>query len=158
MTCSYNGIVYNMKTTKICCCCKIEKNVSEFSKHSKKADGFQPRCKLCKRLYDNKYNQEHPKVKNVIRERREAKRNSIRKIICNYLMEHPCVDCGETDIIVLEFDHIHDKVRNISQMVNNEVSIKNIMIEIDKCEVRCANCHRRKTAKQFNTYRNALFV
>lgn len=57
-----------------------------------------------------------------------------------------CVDCGEPDPIVLEFDHVRGKkVRNIADMVNNSYSIDSIKKEIRKCEVRCANCHRRKT-------------
>jgi hypothetical protein len=70
--------------------------------------------------------------------------------IYNYLLTHPCVDCGETRPPVLEFDHINnDKEFNISHMVSSAFSIKRIEAEITKCEVRCANCHRIKTAKQY---------
>tara|TARA_R110000796_G_scaffold23944_2_gene68505 strand:+ start:3628 stop:3981 length:354 start_codon:yes stop_codon:yes gene_type:complete len=54
-----------------------------------------------------------------------------------------CVDCGEVNNIVLEFDHIKgEKLKNISNMVNESYSIKSIQEEINKCELRCANCHR----------------
>lgn len=66
-------------------------------------------------------------------------------------MEHPCMDCGEADPIVLEFDHKADsiKVESVTQMVMNNASWERITAEIEKCEVRCANCHRRRTAAQF---------
>ena len=62
-----------------------------------------------------------------------------------------CVDCGESDPIVLEFDHVRGKkVKNIADMVNNSYSISAIKNEIRKCDVRCANCHRRKTHERRN--------
>ena len=69
----------------------------------------------------------------------------IRAFITAHLKTNPCVDCGETDIIVLEFDHIRDKDFNLSDAARNGVGIKKLKDEIAKCEVRCANCHRKKT-------------
>ncbi|HEY3218441.1 MAG TPA: hypothetical protein VGK15_05070, partial [Candidatus Limnocylindria bacterium] len=34
-----------------------------------------------------------------------ARREVVRRNIVLYLLAHPCVDCGEGDIVVLEFDH-----------------------------------------------------
>jgi 5-methylcytosine-specific restriction endonuclease McrA len=69
----------------------------------------------------------------------------IRAFITAHLKANPCVDCGETDTIVLEFDHLKDKDFNLSDAARKGVSIKKLNAEIAKCEVRCANCHRRKT-------------
>ena len=63
-----------------------------------------------------------------------------------YLATHPCVDCPESDPIVLEFDHVRGKKhKEVSDMAQKAYSIKTIEEEIAKCEVRCANCHRRVT-------------
>src|SRR3546814_8531418 len=69
-----------------------------------------------------------------------------------HLRAHPCVDCGETDPVVLEFDHLRDKVGNVSAMVHSN-ELWRLVDEIEKCEVVCANCHRRRTARRANTYR-----
>jgi hypothetical protein len=64
--------------------------------------------------------------------------------LIEYFRSHPCVDCGETDPVVLEFDHLRDKRFDIS---NRLVSVRweSVLQEIAKCEVVCANCHRRRT-------------
>ena len=56
-----------------------------------------------------------------------------------------CMDCGETNPIVLDFDHLHDKKYNISRMIHDGFSWKAIKKEIEKCEIVCANCHRIRT-------------
>jgi len=86
-----------------------------------------------------------------VRRVREAKRLGQR--IREYLQSHPCVDCGEPDPDVLEFDHLHDKRANVSRLVHLAVSWDVIVTEIAKCEVRCANCHRRRTASVGGFYR-----
>lgn len=77
------------------------------------------------------------------------KRN--KEFIDNYLKEHSCVDCGNTNIIVLEFDHIKGiKKYNIAELKLSSMSLKTIELEINKCEVRCANCHRIVTYNRRN--------
>jgi len=72
-----------------------------------------------------------------------------RKRIQAWLATHPCVDCGEADPIVLEFDHVRGtKKSNIADMITSLHSWPRIAEEINKCEVRCANCHRRKTHRE----------
>jgi hypothetical protein len=72
-------------------------------------------------------------------------RARIRAYIKDYLKANPCVDCGEADPVILEFDHVRDKDFNISDATRKGVSINKLRDEIAKCEVRCANCHRKKT-------------
>ncbi len=67
------------------------------------------------------------------------------KFICDYLSEHPCVDCGEADILLLDFDHRDPvlKLRSVSMMI--KYNLENLKKEIDKCDIRCVRCHRIKT-------------
>lgn len=76
------------------------------------------------------------------------KRFEKAKKVLEYLRAHPCVDCGEKDPIVLEFDHRDgtEKVESVTQLVTNNCGWQKIEDEIAKCDVRCANCHRRRTA------------
>jgi hypothetical protein len=83
-------------------------------------------------------------------EKRRRARLRARVWLKAYLAEHPCVDCGEDDIRVLEFDHVcpENKVANVGRMACDGCSVKRLEIEVAKCEVRCANCHRRRTRKE----------
>ena len=77
-------------------------------------------------------------------------RRRVRAWLLDYLKLHPCVDCGETNPIVLEFDHTDrsEKHFNIGEAASRRMSLRRVQAEVEKCEVRCANCHRRKTYKE----------
>lgn len=73
---------------------------------------------------------------------------ALRKLINDHLADHHCVDCGESDPIVLEFDHRGDKSFEIGAAVTRVMGLRQVAAEIAKCDVRCANCHRKKTYRE----------
>lgn len=134
----------------MCSKCRAEKPFEAFSKLSKAADGLQSYCKACMREY---FVARRPEITARIMARRKKQVRLLGMLVRNYLLEHPCVDCGESDPIVLDFDHVRGKkVGVISLMICSATTEQRLTEEIAKCEVRCSNCHRRKTAKQFNWY------
>lgn len=85
----------------------------------------------------------------------KARVQLVRDKFLDYLQEHPCVDCGESDPVVLEFDHISDdKAYNISRLLSG-YSWDKVLVEMNKCEVVCCNCHRRRTSQRNGSYRLA---
>lgn len=131
---------------KTCSKCNTEKAKTEFYKGKKYRDGHQPWCKQCSNeaRMTSYYKDPAP---NRINGALRIKRNIAH--VASYLRDHPCVDCSEDDIVVLEFDHVRGvKLGNISNMARAQVSLEVLDTEIAKCEVRCANCHRRVTYKR----------
>lgn len=97
-----------------------------------------------KREWTRKWYRLHP-VERIRESRFQVIRASIRNkaYVRDYLLRHPCADCGTTDIRVLEFDHvIGEKEHAISNLVHGGRSINYLVSEIKKCEVRCRNCHK----------------
>jgi DNA-directed RNA polymerase beta subunit len=85
----------------------------------------------------------------------ETNRAINNKYVTDYLFAHPCIDCGEANIILLDFDHVRGKkLLGVSQLMNR--ILKHVIAEIEKCEVRCVGCHRLKTSKEQNTFRFQL--
>lgn len=120
------------ETSKRCSSCRLDKNFSDYWKSSRYKDGLSYKCKDCSRR----------DTKSVI----DAK----RKAVHGYLSLNPCVDCGEPDSVVLQFDHVRGrKLGNVSAMVSAAKPLKLISEEIAKCDVVCGNCHKRRTTKQF---------
>lgn len=105
--------------TKRCRKCKIVKNKKEF--YAKQA-----LCKPCSRKQTSARTAKH------------------REYAYKYLATHGCVDCGERDPIVLEFDHVRGE-KEFTIGKSYDFSLDKIKKEIAKCVVRCANCHRRVT-------------
>lgn len=140
---------------KQCRKCNLIKSFNDFTKNKREKDGYRRVCQLCSSTYErDRYHKDESirYVRHVHAAGREGKVQRNRIFLFNYLLNHSCVDCNESDPIVLEFDHIKDKKYNVSHLIAAGYSIAKISEEIKKCEVRCANCHRRKTSKQFNWY------
>jgi hypothetical protein len=79
---------------------------------------------------------------------------NIKNWIYDYLLTNPCIDCGETNPMKLEFDHRSDKSFHIGKsFIGKSKDIEVIKSEIAKCDVRCASCHRVKTHKEQNTWK-----
>ncbi len=140
--------------TKICIKCKIEKPEIAFNFRNKKRGIRHNTCKTCHAEYRRQH-YEANKEKYKAKARQWNHENSydyradMRRYVFEYLLKHPCVDCGETNPIVLEFDHVRGKKKEaISIMLSSMVTFDRLQAEIDKCDVRCANCHRMKTAQE----------
>lgn len=87
--------------------------------------------------------------RNIKRLTRIRKENALWLI--KYFEEHHCVDCDEDNPLCLTFDHVRgEKKFNISKAFSTCVRTEIVMEEIKKCEVRCANCHFKKTSEEGN--------
>lgn len=127
-----------MKTCKRCGDSKV---FSEFNKSPKNKDGFHSYCRMCQKEHYRENKDRH--CENVKHSKKEYLLKA-RTIMANAL-SGGCVDCGNLDIRVLDFDHLSDKLDNVPKMVNRGFSLDKVQEEISKCEVRCRNCHAIKT-------------
>lgn len=142
---------------KICSVCGQERDVElDFGWRHKDRGIRHTRCKFCqsqvsKRHYKNNKQSYFDRAR--MRDALIIENN--QKKLANYLSCHPCVDCGQTNIRVLEFDHVRgNKANNIARMIGEGFSWPTIEAEIAKCEVRCANCHRIKTNERSGWWRH----
>lgn len=89
---------------------------------------------------------------------RRKRRREVQEKVVDYLLLNPCVDCGQTNPILLEFDHVSEKNAKVSRLVGLSCSWESVKAEIDLCEVRCVSCHRMKTAAEFNHVRYQILL
>ena len=139
---------------RACRVCAKTKPLTEFLFRSLKRQTRQWICLLCQRAYTNEwYTRNRKRQIAKARIRRDHHAAQLRSWVRAYLSDHPCVDCGEANVDLLDFDHLRDKRANVSTLTHVAVSWDVLKREIQKCEVRCANCHRRKTARAIGSYR-----
>ena len=139
---------------RTCRACGLSKPLTEFPFRSVQKQSRHRICLLCQRLCSRDwYARNRSKAIKAAGIRRQNAAAKLRQRVREYLLAHPCVDCGETRVELLDFDHLRDKAANVSALVNAGVSPETLGREIEKCEIRCANCHRRKTAAALRSYR-----
>lgn len=84
------------------------------------------------------------KEKVAFRNKQNKARN--RAYIKSVKESSPCQDCGNFyPSYVMDFDHLEDKLDNVSTLANSTISLERLQTEVAKCDLVCANCHRIRT-------------
>ena len=141
---------------KTCGKCGKEKEDECFPYKNKKKGYRNSTCSVCHKEYTKTHY-----LQNKAAYIGRAKENNPdyvarnRKLMIEYLETRACVDCGEADLVTLDFDHIDPatKTANVSRMVSSGLSWESILKEIMKCDVVCSNCNRRRTARRNGCYK-----
>ena len=133
---------------KVCSTCKGRKGLDSFNFKNKVRQTRNSVCKDCMKTYRSNHYANNKKTYLDQKTKRSLK---YRLEFYDWLKKQECTDCGEKNFRVLELDHQRDKSYNISERISY-TPFKTIMKELEKCEVVCANCHRIRTARQFNYY------
>ena len=110
-------------------------------------------CSSCRHKYETKRYDKNPEAKQHFRDQQNCaikKRRAQLKSMVNEIKSSGCVDCGGIfHPVAMDFDHVRGtKKHTISWMVYHNTGWDKIQKEIDKCEIRCSNCHRIKTYEE----------
>lgn len=116
-------------------------------------------CKLCHKDYRHKHYLDN-RIKYITKARVyqsiNGRAHSQQQIYAyEYLLHNFCVDCGENNPILLQYDHKNPELKNfsISTGIKEGRSLQEIIEEIKLCDVRCVRCHTLRTSEQFNWHR-----
>ena len=140
-----------------CARCKEMKNEDVFAGPFPSRPRKDAYCRPCRSEYQREHYFAHrPDVIRRNGARKQEERHRRVAAILDYLRNHPCVDCGETDPVVLEFDHLGEKSFTVADGMKSKAWAA-VLEEIEKCEVVCVNCHRRRTASR-GAFRRADFA
>lgn len=91
--------------------------------------------------------------------KQRKKKVILREKLKDYLKDKTCIECGISDWRVFEFDHQRDKKYDIGTMMAlGTYKWETVLKEIEKCDIVCGNCHRRRTAKQFDWWRHMAAI
>lgn len=81
-------------------------------------------------------------------DRNRMNRAKLRKYVSDIKSSTPCKDCGKQyPHYVMDFDHLSDKRGLINDFVLR-YNLKELDLEIAKCEVVCSNCHRERSYRR----------
>ena len=146
---------------KICTKCQQELPISSFNLKKMNKDGtpqLQSLCKSCNKIYQKEH---YLQNKNHYANKARSWETNYKVKIYSILMEvckDGCIECGEKSFACLQFNHIDPstKIDSVSSMITNSKNIEFILEEVKKCEILCANCHAKKTAKQFGWYKDLV--
>ncbi len=98
------------------------------------------------RKYQRDWYYSHKDEAKAVKNRRKQE---IKQWFKDYKATLVC-ECGENHPACLSFHHPNDdKTLDVATLVGRGYSIKRILLEIAKCEVKCENCHRKDAWNRF---------
>jgi hypothetical protein len=132
--------------TRPCGRCHERLPLTDFARRRKAHGQRDNYCRSCRAAYKQEHYAANKQryVAKALRHKQNLVAERVAHLI-ELFRTHPCVDCGETDPLVLELDHLEAKNFNIAKGVRDR-KWQAVLDEIAKCDVVCANCHRRRTA------------
>lgn len=139
-----------------CCPPDVELPIDRFGPNRARYDGVQPYCAACMSdATDASHARDGARRRAWVRSRTARVREENRARMMAFLSQQSCADCGERDPVVLEFDHRDgaEKTRDVCLLVGGGYSWERVVAEMVKCDIVCANCHRRRTAARATHYR-----
>jgi len=133
-----------------CIRCTDWKDESEFNIRNTERGYLQSVCISCQQKDSReRYAKDTEYVKERNKLSRQKGKERAKQIVSDYLSSRFCIDCGESDPVVLTFDHVSgEKKYNIADMIQQGLGTENIMREIGNCEVVCFNCHMRRERRR----------
>lgn len=72
-----------------------------------------------------------------------------REILDRYKIKKGCIDCGyNANPYALQWDHRDPLTKVCTPHRMASYSLKNIIAEARKCDIRCANCHSIRSVEE----------
>jgi hypothetical protein len=138
--------------------CGQDKPLAEFAWRRRAKGQRHNYCRPCHADYRREHYLANRRRYIALAQQRKAELQLERtQLLLEFFRLNPCIDCGETDPVVLEFDHLRDKSFSIGGKLTTQ-TWSAILAEIEKCEVVCSNCHRRRTARRRGSVRALLTI
>ena len=92
------------------------------------------------------------KNKSKVVERVEEARRRNSSFVNEWKESRGCIVCGESDPCCLDMHHTDSKKKDsdLSALVYGQSPLSTIVLELEKCVVVCASCHRKIHAGRMN--------
>ena len=138
----------------ICKYCEESLPLEVMTKDHTRPKGYKDYCKPCYNARAKEHRKRNPESYNAAQKRFESKKDKTKKPIgLSYKDKRAALDgiktsrgcffCGESTAVCLDFHHRNaiEKSFTISKHFHRDFEL--LVKEIEKCEVVCANCHRK---------------
>lgn len=139
-----------------CSKCKRQTRTEAFATYKDRKGQLRRRgiCKECRGKYATenfdrlqKWRREYNQKNKDPKRERDRQRKADAKAFVDAFKARPCADCGKQwPPIAMDLDHVRGaKVKGVAMLVSGAYKLDLIKIELEKCEVVCACCHRIRT-------------